>query len=246
MDVTSSASISSTLESVQHLTDGVLHFLLSNVDGSESNSSSSLLDADLDAARREYEINVWGMLALTQAFFPLLRIGKGVVVNQSSVAGSQGYNVPFMGVYTSSQAAVRSLSDTLRVEYEPFGVRVVVLVTPNTKTKLSRIGVSGCISESSIYAPVKGAAEGKLEGEVEEVNDQEAWLLAERIVEEILKEPPPKYIRRGHSTTFLSWLYWLCPMWLLDWLNVQGFNLHLLNDIDQCEDQEPEEEMKRD
>jgi 1-acylglycerone phosphate reductase len=36
-----------------------------------------LLDVDLDKAKREYEVNVWGVLAVTQAFFPLLRAAKG-------------------------------------------------------------------------------------------------------------------------------------------------------------------------
>ena len=36
-----------------------------------------LLDVDLDKARKQYEVNVWGVLAVTQAFFPLLRVAKG-------------------------------------------------------------------------------------------------------------------------------------------------------------------------
>jgi NAD(P)-dependent dehydrogenase (short-subunit alcohol dehydrogenase family) len=36
-----------------------------------------LLDVDISKARNQYEVNVWGVLAVTQAFFPLLRVAKG-------------------------------------------------------------------------------------------------------------------------------------------------------------------------
>lgn len=45
-------------------------------------------------------------------------------MNQASVAGIQGWNRPYMGVYSSSKAAVYSLSDTMRVEFAPFDVKV--------------------------------------------------------------------------------------------------------------------------
>lgn len=38
-----------------------------------------LLDVDLDQARKQYEVNVWGVLAMTQAFFPMLREAKGLL-----------------------------------------------------------------------------------------------------------------------------------------------------------------------
>ena len=40
-----------------------------------------LLDVDIEKARKEYDVNVWGLLEVTQAFFPLLRIAKGTVLN---------------------------------------------------------------------------------------------------------------------------------------------------------------------
>ena len=48
----------------------------------------------------------------------------GTVVNQSSMAAVQGFNLPYMGIYSSSKAAVYSLSDCMRVELAPFDVRV--------------------------------------------------------------------------------------------------------------------------
>lgn len=48
-------------------------------------SNSPLLDVDLAEAKREYDVNVWGPLAVVQAFAPLLIEAKGVISNQSSI-----------------------------------------------------------------------------------------------------------------------------------------------------------------
>jgi 1-acylglycerone phosphate reductase len=106
-----------------------------------------LMDVDVQKAKKQYDVNVWGLLAVTQAFFPMLRAAKGemplllllqtlfakkdlsgTVVNQSSIAGIQGFNRPFMGVYSSSKAAVTSLSDYMRVELSPFDIKVRLLL----------------------------------------------------------------------------------------------------------------------
>lgn len=85
---------------------------------------ASLLDAPIAKVKAEYEVNVFGLLAVTQAFFPLLKEANGMVVNQSSIAGLRSGCQPFIGAYSSSKAAVTAMSNTMRVEFEPFGVKV--------------------------------------------------------------------------------------------------------------------------
>jgi NAD(P)-dependent dehydrogenase (short-subunit alcohol dehydrogenase family) len=82
-----------------------------------------LLDADLKESRRVFDVNYFGVLAVTQAFAPLLIQSKGRVVNISSVA--QFVPVPWLGVYNSSKAALGIYSDTLRMEMAPLGVKVI-------------------------------------------------------------------------------------------------------------------------
>ncbi len=82
-----------------------------------------LLDVDLSEARKVFDTNVFGLLATTQSFAPLLLATKGKVVNISSVA--QFVPVPWLGIYNTSKAAVAMMSDTLRLELAPFGVRVI-------------------------------------------------------------------------------------------------------------------------
>ncbi len=76
--------------------------------------------------RQQLEVNVVGLLAMTQPFLPAMRARHfGTVINISSVAGRVA--TPFMGAYNASKFAVEGLSDTLRLELSPFGVRVVLI-----------------------------------------------------------------------------------------------------------------------
>ncbi len=69
-----------------------------------------------------FEINVFGQIAITQAFFSLLRQSRGRVVNITSI----GVNIaiPFGGLLNASKAAFALMSDTMRLEFHPFGVHV--------------------------------------------------------------------------------------------------------------------------
>jgi 1-acylglycerone phosphate reductase len=121
LDVTSPSSICSAVESVDQLTNGVLHYLVNNAG---YGYMMPLLDAEVNAVRDNFEVNVFGLLAVTQAFFPLLRRAQGVVVNQCSIASLVGGRQPFIGSYCATKAAVASLNDHMRLEFAPFEVKV--------------------------------------------------------------------------------------------------------------------------
>jgi NAD(P)-dependent dehydrogenase (short-subunit alcohol dehydrogenase family) len=76
----------------------------------------------LDAMRRQYEVNVFGLLAVTQALLEALRAGRGRIVNIGSIGGRVA--PPFVAPYGSSKAAVRSLSVALRRELRPWRIEV--------------------------------------------------------------------------------------------------------------------------
>ena len=77
----------------------------------------------LEELRKLLEINVIGQLAVTQAFLPLLRLGRGRVINMSSISGRVA--MPFLGPYASSKFALEALTDSLRLELKPWGIDVV-------------------------------------------------------------------------------------------------------------------------
>ncbi len=79
----------------------------------------------LDALRRQFEINVIGVVSVTQAFIPLLKQrGRGAtIVNISSTSARM--SSPLTGAYSASKMALEGLNDSLRIELRPWGVRVV-------------------------------------------------------------------------------------------------------------------------
>ncbi|MBN1219165.1 MAG: SDR family NAD(P)-dependent oxidoreductase [Anaerolineae bacterium] len=75
--------------------------------------------------RRQLEINVIGQIAVTQAFLPLLRLGRGRIVNMGSISGRVA--TPFLGPYAASKFALGALNDALRVELRPWGIEVCLI-----------------------------------------------------------------------------------------------------------------------
>jgi NAD(P)-dependent dehydrogenase (short-subunit alcohol dehydrogenase family) len=79
----------------------------------------------LEAFRQQLEVNVTGQLAVIQAFLPLLRAGRGRIVNISSIAGLVAGTL--LGPYHASKFALEALSDSLRQELAPWGLHVAVV-----------------------------------------------------------------------------------------------------------------------
>jgi NAD(P)-dependent dehydrogenase (short-subunit alcohol dehydrogenase family) len=83
-------------------------------------------DVSLEQWRRQYEVNVFGTLETIRAALPAMRQARrGTIVIVSSVAGK--VSIPFSAPYCSSKHALEAISDALRVEVAPFGIRVVVV-----------------------------------------------------------------------------------------------------------------------
>ncbi|GBL40485.1 dehydrogenase/reductase SDR family member 9 [Nitrospirota bacterium] len=71
--------------------------------------------------RKQFEVNVIGAVAVTQAFLPLVRIGRGRIVNMGSIAGRA--TMPFLGPYSMSKFALEAMTTALRLELDTWGSR---------------------------------------------------------------------------------------------------------------------------
>ena len=79
----------------------------------------------IDALRQQFEINVIGHVAVTQAFVPLLRRDRGRVI---MIGSSSGFlTPPFLGPYASSKCALESITDAFRRELAPWGIEVCLM-----------------------------------------------------------------------------------------------------------------------
>ena len=80
----------------------------------------------LDRLARQFEVSLFGVVAVTQAFLPLMRRqGGGRIVNMGSISGRCA--IPIIGPYCAAKFALRSISDTLRVELAPWNVQVALI-----------------------------------------------------------------------------------------------------------------------
>ena len=83
-------------------------------------------DVSVASVRRLFEVNLFALIRITQACLPgMRRLRQGTIVNLSSVVGKFPY--PMSGPYAATKHAVEAISDALRMEVRPFGIRVVTI-----------------------------------------------------------------------------------------------------------------------
>ncbi len=94
-------------------------------------------DLPRDLLRQQFEVNVFGAMHLCREVLPAMRAqGRGTVVDVSSIAGR--VSVPFIGAYCASKFALEALSDAMRLEARPYGVRVVIIEPGPVATTFDR------------------------------------------------------------------------------------------------------------
>jgi len=165
----------------------------------------------VEAIRRNFETNVFSLVALTQLVLPTMRAqGSGCVVNIGSVAGRIAR--PLSSVYDSTKHALEALTDGLRGELEPFGVRVTLIRPGFIITEFveaANAASDEIIENSGPYTPyMAGFRLGykKLRSVAGAPDD------IARCVERALTSasPAPRYNAPFHAKIFLL-LKWLLP-----------------------------------
>lgn len=131
LDVTDERSIAAAAADLASQGVDALHGLVNNA-GIIVQGPIELVPPD--EMRRQFEVNVYGPAMLTRAMLPLLRAGHGRVVNLS--APTARVPGPFFGPISASKAAVQAISDALRLELEPWGIRVVIIEPGTLETQI--------------------------------------------------------------------------------------------------------------
>ncbi|KIM98933.1 hypothetical protein OIDMADRAFT_43033 [Oidiodendron maius Zn] len=147
---------------------------------------------------KQFDINVWSHLAVTQAFLPHLLKSRGMIVNQTSVVSTTA--VPFQSAYNASKAAMAMFSDSQRLEFEPFGITVVDLKTGAVSSNLiknQKEWTPVSLPEGSIYEPAREAVEAAMRNDKLGNAGMPASQWAEEVVGDLLKKKPPMTIWRG-------------------------------------------------
>ena len=162
MDVTDDASMSASVNRILEET-GRIDVLVNNAG---YGSFGAVEDVPMDEARRQFEVNVFGLARLTQLVTPHMRTqDSGTIINISSMGGK--LTTPLGGWYHATKYAVEALSDALRMELRPFGIDVVVVEPGGIRTEWYAIAADHleATAEGSAYADQIRAAAGSMRGE---------------------------------------------------------------------------------
>jgi short-subunit dehydrogenase len=122
LDVTDERSMRTAVDEVEQA-EGAVGVLINNAGYSQSGAIETV---SLDAARRQFETNVFGLIGLTQLVLPKMRGQRwGKIVNVGSMGGRLSF--PGAGHYHATKHALEAISDALRFEVRGFGIDVVLL-----------------------------------------------------------------------------------------------------------------------
>ena len=134
MDVTDQASIEDGLKTVMEA-EGRIDVLINNAGFGYFGAIETV---SMEEARRQVEVNVFGLARLCQLVLPIMRQqGSGRIINTSSVAGKSV--LLYGGWYHVTKYSVEAFSDALRIEMKPFGIDVVMIEPGGIKTEWGHI-----------------------------------------------------------------------------------------------------------
>lgn len=129
LDVTDEASMEAAVQQIIDA-EGRIDVLINNAG---YGSYGAIEDVPIDEARRQFEVNLFGLARLTQLVLPHMRArGSGRILNISSMAGR--ITSPLGAWYHATKYALEAFSDALRMEIEEFGIDVVIIEPGGIKT----------------------------------------------------------------------------------------------------------------
>jgi NAD(P)-dependent dehydrogenase (short-subunit alcohol dehydrogenase family) len=151
LDVCDEGSMQAAVDAVVSA-EGAVGVLINNAGYSQS---GTIEEVPLEAVRRQFETNVFGLVRLTQLALPGMRAqGWGKVVNLSSMGGKLTF--PGGGHYHATKHAVEAISDALRFEVRGFGIDVIVIEPGLIKTAFGETAVGSIEAETSPDGPYAG------------------------------------------------------------------------------------------
>ena len=149
LDLTDKTSIHNCVQTILEK-EGRIDLLVNNAG---FGLGGAIEDVPVDEARRQFEVNVFGLAEITKEVLPAMRKQhSGKIINISSIAGR--FSSPFLGWYHATKYSVEAFSDALRLEVKPFGIKVVIIEPGMIKTPWGVIAAKNMrtYSQSSDYA----------------------------------------------------------------------------------------------
>ncbi len=193
MDVTDDASMTA---GVQRIIDeqGRIDVLVNNAG---YGSYGAVEDVPIDEARRQFEVNVFGLARLTQLVTPHMRrtaaeplTQRCRIVNISSMGGK--FYTPLGAWYHATKFAVEGFSDSLRIELAPFGIDVIIIEPGTIRTEWSEISRASLTETSAggAYEHMAAKVRRVMERADRPVTASKPDVVAKKIVSAVLANTP--------------------------------------------------------
>ena len=198
LDVDKEESIKSAVKKIQEQ-KGRIDVLVNNAGYGLFGCVEDITIADLKA---QFETNFFGVVRLIQEISPIMRkMGSGIIVNVSSIAGRIGF--PGTPAYISSKFALEGLSECMRYELSPFGIKTIIIEPGVIKTDFfSSMKVAKGKPDSPYREITEKVMNGvKMMAEMGTLPDEVAKTIIKAIQTE---EPLPRYIVGSDASMFLE------------------------------------------
>ncbi len=216
LDVTSEASIAAAASRVHELTGGRLDALVNNAG---IPGAGPVETVPMDEVRATIETNLIGQFAVTQAFLPQIRAGRGRVVFISSLGGRVAF--PYASPYHASKWGLEALAESLRAEMAPLEVAVSLVEPASMKTEIWAKGRSSLDESRARMTDEQRSVYGEaLAGFDEQLASQEdsedPSMVAEKVIEALTSSSPAERYLVGQGARTLTLLKPLVPEAIFD------------------------------
>jgi NAD(P)-dependent dehydrogenase (short-subunit alcohol dehydrogenase family) len=184
----------------------------------------------LEELRRQFEVNVFGQVAVIQAFLPLIRAARGRIVNVGSVGAK--FALPFGGALNCSKAAFELISDSLRMELRPWGIHVALVSPGSIRTSAEAKLVADSEAALNAFSPEGRAHYAEsYRAFVQAFVDLESHgvgpeVMAETVYRALTARSPKRRYPVGPKSRLLPFLFTTLPAGVADALRLRLFHLY--------------------
>lgn len=224
MDVTDEASMQAGVAAVYEA-EGRIDVLINNAGYGYFGAIENVSMAE---ARRQQEVNVFGLARLCQLVLPIMRAQhNGRIINVASVAGKAV--LQYGGWYNVSKFSVEALSDALRMELKPFGIDVVIIEPGAIGTEWGDIAADH-LSESSRGTVYESGADNM--AALMHFAYSQPWLskpsvVTKAILKAVRKKHPRARYRIGRGAHLMVTSHAVMPTSWWDWVNSMFLKLKI-------------------
>jgi NAD(P)-dependent dehydrogenase (short-subunit alcohol dehydrogenase family) len=187
-------------------------------------------ELSMEDLRRQFETNVFGPVSMIQHAVPrMIQQGGGMIVNVGSVSGI--VVTPFAGAYCASKSAIHGLSDALRMELAPFGIRVISVQPGSVASSFGANAMKNLAQyrgKPSAYAPIFSSIERR--AEYSQTNASPADEIAARLYALLTAKNPKPVIRVGRESFKLPLYKAILPRAVADSIMTRMFGLNTLTE----------------